>query len=127
MRCIIDWHWTMYTDSCDPPPPEMQGVFRRAPDFTVLGEFDAAHLDADKRAVVDGWHSAAVQRFWEQASDDYKMLFDPSRHEVDDDVAGEHELNGQGESMLHHAEEPEPVRPPRLTMQQMEYLLHSES
>lgn len=98
VRAIIDRHWQRYTDSSDSPHPKWRGVFRREPDWSLVGRFDAAHLDEEQKAVVDGWFTQIRERFRTSAWDIIKGPVDASDGAVGADGSDEEdrELSGDG-------------------------------
>lgn len=102
----------------------MRGVFRRVPNFSLLGRFDASSLDASRQAVADGMFHAAMERRWEQYSDEFKAVFDPAR-DTSDEVAAAPPAAEVDD--LHEADRVLGHFPRVLSLEQMRDLLHRES
>lgn len=129
VRAIIDWHWMPYTDSVHSPGPEWHGVFRRDPNWSLLGRFDAANLDEELSGVVEAWFEAGRDRVWANATPEFRALFEGPPGQYEDTLAAEREARAaRGLSVTEDEEVWEsPVPRVTLTMEEMRYLLHLES
>lgn len=134
VRSIVDHHWQCYIDSHTSCPPRLYDEFRRTPDFTLLGRFDAANLDEETHALVTRWSEEGQRRRWDATPEHIKRkCVSPEEFEKHwDDMldAGLLDPGDDEDEEEDDRDDPDfqpPYRPPVLTMDQMRYLLYRES